>query len=96
MNSLAPIVDQAELLQLAQDFVLSRHKLFTVESVFTARIRRSGVFIDGLRCRAVLSPPGILRVFVESTGELLAESQPGQPLVPSGRLRRNEQGEGHE
>ena len=83
-HALAGRVDRIEVLRLAHAYAQSRGAGLPRESVFTARLRTGGVFLDGLRCRHTFVYPGVVRVCVAATGELLAESVPGLPLTPAG------------
>jgi hypothetical protein len=87
-NELAPYVNQEEVLRLAERFVASRPKHFTVEALFTAMLRSGGVFHDGLACRIVVRADGTRLVFVQHTGELIAQSAPGLPLKALNSPRR--------
>lgn len=82
--SLAGKVDAAEALRLAHAHLQSLAFGAAKQAAFLARLNSGGVFLDGLRCRWTFSPPGVLRVFVEATGEQLAESAPGALLTPKG------------
>ena len=85
---LAALVDQAEILQLAYNFVESRPTIFNAEAVFKAPLKTGGVFHEGLGVRVVWTPPGVLSVYANATNELLARSRPGQPLKPARAPRR--------
>ena len=69
------------LLTLAHQYMDSRPAHFTAEAVFSIPQGVCGGWVT--RCRVVFCPPGVVRVFAEATGELLAETSPGLPLVPA-------------
>ena len=78
-------VDPVEVLKAGDQLVRSRPEFFTREANFKAMLTTGRVWTDGLECRVVVSYPGVIRVYVAATGELLAESRPGEPLTPAVR-----------
>ena len=79
MLEMRPLINEAEVLRLADTYVRSRPEHFTREAIFTAR---PSTIRDGLQCRIVSTPDGCRRVYLAPTGELLAASLPGRFLTP--------------
>lgn len=72
---------EPQVLKLAAKYMASRPSHFAAEACFSVP---AGVLSSTeKRCRLVFVPPGVVRVYVEATGELLAESRPGDLTFPA-------------